>query len=296
MPPSSFAFGGGQQQQQQLQQQQLQQQQQPPDDSALKEILSIKDSYVPGPGNHRHRFKYLFLNVVENPNARVKPADVDELQWREAMRRAGGSDNPDHLWPTQSIGFKGLLARKAAQDEAIKEHSERLTAVQQAIQSLAARQEAVLKEQLEGVKKRHTALCQQLLRIVRYIDALEGRFAHAMGFRTASARETLHSLASQLNMIESGVGPGSSGGLQGKIEALIARSRQRAGAVGGGGGVGGGVSEMEASAGIDPSSLHSAYTILSEYAEALGKMQTVLRRCTREVGVLAEEQEGGGGR
>lgn len=33
------------------------------------------------------RFQYLFLNVVENPAARVKPPNVDELQWREAMQR-----------------------------------------------------------------------------------------------------------------------------------------------------------------------------------------------------------------
>lgn len=142
-----------------------------PDDSALKELQSIKDSYVSGPGNHRYRFQYLFLNVVENPAARVKPADVDELQWREALRRAGGPDNPDHLWPVQCQGFKGLLARKAVQDEAIKEHSQRLQSLQEAVASLAARQEAVLRTQLEAVRREHVKLSQQLLRILRYVSS-----------------------------------------------------------------------------------------------------------------------------
>ena len=124
---------------------------------------------MPSPGNHRYRFQYLFLNVVENPAARIKPADVDELQWREALRRAGGPDNPEHLWPVQAQGFKGLLARKAAQDEAIKEHSDRLQALQQGVASLAARHEAILKTQFEAVKKKHAALCQQLLRVLRYV-------------------------------------------------------------------------------------------------------------------------------
>lgn len=48
---------------------------------------------------------------MENPAARVKPPNVDELQWREAMQRAGGPDNPDRLWPVLAQGFTDLLAR-----------------------------------------------------------------------------------------------------------------------------------------------------------------------------------------
>jgi len=136
----------------------------------MKELQSIKDSYVAAPGNHRHRFQYLFLNVVENPAARVKPEDVDELQWREALRRAGGPENPENLWPVQAQGFSGLLARKSAQDEAIKEHTTRLEELQKAAATLAARHEAVLQAQLKGIRHRHTELCQQLLRILRHVS------------------------------------------------------------------------------------------------------------------------------
>ncbi len=82
-----------------------------PDLSAIRELESIKDSYVAGSTNQRYRFQHLLLNVVDNPAARVKPAGVDELQWREALQRAGGADNPDHLWPVLAHGFKDLLAR-----------------------------------------------------------------------------------------------------------------------------------------------------------------------------------------
>jgi hypothetical protein len=87
-----------------------------PDLSAVRELESIKDAFVPGgaPGgvaNPRYRFQYLLLNVVENPAARVKPPGVDELQWREALQRAGGPDNPDHLWPVPATGFRDLLSR-----------------------------------------------------------------------------------------------------------------------------------------------------------------------------------------
>ena len=39
--------------------------------------------------------QHLFLNVVENPSSRVKPANVDEIRWRQVLAQAGGPDNPD---------------------------------------------------------------------------------------------------------------------------------------------------------------------------------------------------------
>ena len=112
------------------------------------------------------------------------------------------------------------------------------------------------------------------------VDGLEGRFAHAMGYRHSSARDALQSLAAQLSSMESSVAPGATGGLQGKVESLLAAARLRAGSAG----AGRSLTDMDSS--VDPASLYSAYSILSEYAEALGKMQTVLRRAQRDVAVL----------
>ena len=84
-----------------------------PDYSALRELEAIAAAY--DPSNPKFRFNYLFLNVVDNPAARLKPDNVDEIQWRGAIHRAGGMDNPDRLWPVQAKGFQDLLARKDAQ-------------------------------------------------------------------------------------------------------------------------------------------------------------------------------------
>ena len=86
---------------------------QQPDYSALKELESINNACETS--STKCKFTYLFLNVVEDPNARVKPPHVDELQWRSALQRAGGLNNPDRLWPVQAKGFKDLIARKNAQ-------------------------------------------------------------------------------------------------------------------------------------------------------------------------------------
>eukprot|EP00889_Picochlorum_renovo_P005127 jgi/Picre1/32157/NNA_007503.t1 len=225
---------------------------QPPDDSAIREIQSIQESYVAAPGNSRFKFQYLFLNVVENPAARVKPGDVDELQWREAMRRAGGPENPQHLWPVPCHGFKGLLERKQAQNEAIKEHKERLESLQKSVAALANRHETVVRVQMDAIKARQQELSQQLLATLRHIDSMEGRFSRAVGeFSTWSVR--------------------ASGfcGIAARVQA-------------------GGHYGPQTDAAIDETSLSQAFMILKDYSDAIGKMQDAIHRQARDVAVLQD--------
>lgn len=83
--------------------------------TSVRELEALRDAFIAYPGNRQCIFNYFFLNVVENVAARVKPDGVNELRWREALQRAGGPDNPDHLYPVQANGFKDLLLRKTAQ-------------------------------------------------------------------------------------------------------------------------------------------------------------------------------------
>eukprot|EP00887_Chlorella_sp_A99_P000139 scaffold16.g139.t1 len=156
-------------------------------------------------------------------------ADVDELQWREALQRAGGPDNEDHLWPVLAQGFKDLLARKAAQDAAFKEQGERLEALQQTAALVASRQQALMKEQLENIRRRQVQLCEQLLRLLRQVDALEGRFAQAMGVRSPSPKDLIAQLSRQLAELEGELAPGRTGGsLHTKVDSLAASAQLQA--------------------------------------------------------------------
>lgn len=217
---------------------------------------------------------------MENPAARqAKPPDVDELRWREAIRKAGGENNSDKLWPVVANGFQDLLKRKAAQDEAIKEHRARLEKIKEDIATLVARQDAVLRTKLEDIRWKHLQLCQKLLRVVRYVDALESRFVSATGNQQAAvSRETLKRLSSQLKEIESALSPGNGGGLRGNADALIAAARLRSGS--------GGFSSASHRGIIDPASLESAFSLLNEYADVLARLQEVLRRNVRDADVL----------
>ena len=62
-------------------------------DAAIKEINEIRMAYTPA--SPSYKFNHLFLNVVDNPQQRVKPQNVDEMRWRQAMAQAGGPNNQD---------------------------------------------------------------------------------------------------------------------------------------------------------------------------------------------------------
>ncbi len=284
------AFGAPAQQPAQQQQQQLSplgfQPAAAPDDSAIRELQSLRDAYVPAPGNHRYRFARLLLNVVADPAQRVKPPDVDELAWREALARAGGPDNPDNLWPVLARGFGDLLARKAAQDAAIAEHGARLEALRRDVATLGARQEAALREQLAGAARRHAELCARLLTLLRHVDLAEGRFA-AAARRAPPPRAAQAALEAALARLEAALGPGAGAGLAGRVEALAAAAR-----LSGGGGAPGAGGTAEAP--LDAASMRSVHDVLAGYGEALARMQGVLGRAARDVGVLEEAVARGG--
>ena len=252
---------------------------QAPDLTAIRELESIKDSFVPaGTSNPRYRFQHLFLNVVDDPAQRVKPADVDELAWREALQRAGGANNPNKLWPVLARGFGDLLARRSAQVAALKEQSARMAALTSSVASLASRQETLLRERLEAIQNRHASLAHQLLKLLRRIDALEGRLASALGQRSIAQRAALKSLQAELIKLESEISPKAGGGLKGRIEPVAAAARMRAGAP-----MAGSSSELRA---VDSQSLESLHNILTQSAAALSKITQVAQRAARDIAVL----------
>ncbi len=213
---------------------------------------------------------------------------MDELAWREALARAGGPDNPDHLWPVLARGFGDLLARKAAQDAAIAEHGARLDALRRDVAALGARQEAALREQLAGAARCHAELCARLLTLLRHVDLAEGRFA-AAARRAPPPRGAQAALEAALARLEAALGPGAGAGagLAGRVEALAAAAR-----LGGGGGAPGGGGAAEAP--LDATSMRSVHDVLAGYGEALARMQGVLGRAARDVGVLEEAAARGG--
>lgn len=62
-------------------------------DDAVRSIQRIAAAYIPT--SPEYRFTHLFLSVVDNPAQRIKPPQVDETRWRQALAQAGGPNNAD---------------------------------------------------------------------------------------------------------------------------------------------------------------------------------------------------------
>jgi hypothetical protein len=251
--------------------------QQMTDDSAVRDLQNIKDSYTTG----NTRFQYLFLNVVKDPAARVKPRDIDELQWREALRRAGGPDNPHNLWPVPYNGFKGLLDRKASQNDAVKEHRERIDSLQKSVAAMVNRHETVVRVQIEAIKSRHQELSQQLLTTLRHIDSLEARFSRAVGYDTSTPRKVLQTLDEEIRRMESVIASNSAQGLLGRVDSVASAARVQAGTNFG----------SILGADIDKESLSQAFMILKDYSDAIEKMNNAVHRNARDIEVIKEQSK-----
>ncbi|KAK9803867.1 hypothetical protein WJX72_000198 [[Myrmecia] bisecta] len=274
-----------------------------PDLAAIRELETLKDAYVPSQAAfHKFRFTYLFLNVVDNEAQRVKPPNVDELQWREAIQRAGGARNPDRLWPVMAVGFKDLIARQQVQvrllscpwfkdliarqqvqEAAIKEHNERLERVVQQARQLARKQDTVVKDRTESIRKKHVSLGHDMLRVMRAVDALEGRFAAAMGYWSAASKASATELQQKIGQLEDAIAPSAPGGLQRRVDAVASAAHLRAGAP-----TSSSVAALDGR--IAKESLEELFTLLQQHAEALARLQEVLRRNNRNLAIMAEEK------
>ena len=86
------------------------------------------------------------------------------------------------LWPVLAVGFKDLLSRASAQQQAIEENQGRLRSLGE-LQHRMARQQAVeLKGRAAEVQKRHIELSHRLMHVTRLLDALDSRLASNLGW------------------------------------------------------------------------------------------------------------------
>ncbi|KIZ04986.1 hypothetical protein MNEG_2973 [Monoraphidium neglectum] len=265
---------------------------------AARELQEIANCY--SPGHSSFKFSHLFLNVVR-PEQRVRPQGVDELSWKQAIKEAGGEDNPEGLWPTLASGFGDLLKRAQVQAATMDENKQRLSELRDLAHKLARRQETDIGGRVRSLmvtaeavcvrpaprkRERHTALTQRLLSIARSVDGLEGRLAMYMGVRGDVSREREAAIARTMDGVEGELSLAAAGGLQRRADVVAAAVRLRAsgGAVNGGGGGGGG--DGGGSQALDEASMGQLFAVLKDHADALQRLQEVLRRDVLDASVL----------
>ncbi|KAL6764520.1 nucleoporin complex subunit 54-domain-containing protein [Haematococcus lacustris] len=277
-PGGSSLFGLQPTQQQQQQQALVIAQPQPQPDSAVKSITEIKAAYTPS--SQSFRFQHLMLNVVESAAQRVVPPGVDGMRWRQALASAGGPDNPDRLWPVVASGFSDLVQRSAAQSQALEENSARLKALNDLAAAISKKHHGELKQRAAEVQRRHVELSHRLLHVYRLLDGLEARLAASIGYQSDAARTREAKLSQQLGVLEAEVDPRYHLSLGQRLRSVAAAARLQHGSS---------LNSAASQARLDDRSAAQLQAILKDHAEAIAKLQVLLKRDAVDVEIMVKE-------
>ncbi|DBA75950.1 TPA: hypothetical protein ACH3X2_008889 [Trebouxia sp. C0005] len=248
---------------------------------ASQEIVAISRAF--DKQSSEYRFRHLFLNVVDDPRRYPCPKGIGDLEWREATSKAGGVSNPNRLWPVAVSGFDELLKRKTVQDDALKQHAERLANAVDMARTLQRSEETLLKDRMETIKRNHVGLSDQLLRIMRALDALEGRFAEASNHHSSKTHQVHESLSHDLSQLEAILAPNSAVGLLSRAEALSAASSMQ-----------GDAPAQRNLQSLTQSDINDVQQMLIDNTKVLTKLQEVLRKDKRDIAIMAEAQHNDG--
>ncbi|XP_024385739.1 nuclear pore complex protein NUP54 [Physcomitrium patens] len=242
-----------------------------------REIQAIVDAYRDDVGNPQDCFKYLLLSVTD-PAARFKPAGVSDILWAEAMNKLEGLDSMDRerLWPELVHGFKDLSRRMKLQDEASTADVQRLQATESNVKLLRRHFETDSLPWIQRLRQKEQELQRRLLKIMRMVEALEGKGLHmALTRGEANLGDHLRGLTRQLQ--------GASAELPRRVEVLLSVSRMQVG-------LGGGSQSVLLGPGkIDNQSLIEMHEVLRQQTEAISRLATVLKRDMRDIDIILTE-------
>ncbi|KAK7246979.1 hypothetical protein RIF29_41853 [Crotalaria pallida] len=288
-PSTGFGFQSFQPQQQQQQQQaqpfqnaqittQMANVAPVPFSFADRDIQAIVDAYKDEHGNPKYAFKHLLFSVTE-PQFKVKPAGVSDIMWAEAMGKLEGMESADRerLWPQLVQGFKDLSHRLKIQDEVIVSDAERLRITQSNVKTLQRHFQADTLPRIQRMKQKEQILQQRLLRVMRIVEALEGKGCRIpLTKGEAELAEKLATITRQLK--------GSGADLSRRVQNLLTVSRVQTTSNGFGGSV-----YLPGSTKIHEQSLAELQEVLQQQTEAIARLGSVLKRDIRDMEIMAED-------
>ncbi|KAI4336594.1 hypothetical protein L6164_015104 [Bauhinia variegata] len=248
---------------------------------ADRDIQAIVDAYKEDPGNPKYAFKHLLFSVTE-PQFRVKPVGVSDIMWAEAMSKLEGMESADRerLWPQLVQGFKDLSQRLKIQDEVILSDAERLRITQSNVKMLQRHFQADTLPRIQRMKQKEQGLQRRLLRVMRIVDALEGKGCRIpLTKGEAELAEKLATITRQLK--------GSGAELSRRVQNLLTVSRVQANGIGFGGSV-----YLPGSTKIHEQSLADLQEVLQQQTEAIARLGSVLKRDIRDMEIMMAEDTG----
>ncbi|KAL3818682.1 hypothetical protein ACJIZ3_004587 [Penstemon smallii] len=244
---------------------------------ADRDIQAIVEAYKEEPANPKYAFKHLLFSVTE-PQYRIKPAGVSDIMWAEAMGKLEGMEGSkrERLWPQLVLGFKDLSQRLKLQDEVIHSDSERLRMTQSNVKMLQRQIQADTLPLIQRMQQKEQGLQRRLLRIMRIIEALEGKGSRLPLMKgEAELAEKLAVITRQLK--------GSGAELSRRVQNLLTLSRLQAD------GLNVGSVYLPGSTKIHEQSLADMQEVLQQQTDAVAKLGNVLKRDMRDMEIIMAE-------
>ncbi|KAK7306254.1 hypothetical protein VNO77_44180 [Canavalia gladiata] len=248
---------------------------------ADRDVQAIVDAYKEDPGNPKYAFKHLLFSVTE-PQYRAKTAGISDIMWAEAMGKLEGMESADRerLWPQLVQGFKDLSQRLKIQDEVIVSDAERLRITQSNVKMLQRHFQADTLPWIQRLKQKEQILQQRLLRVMRIVEALEGKGCRIpLTKGEAELAEKLATITRQLK--------GSGAELSRRVQNLLTVSRVKANSNAFGGSV-----YLPGSTKIHEQSLADLQEVLQQQMEAIARLGSVLKRDIRDMEIMMTEDTG----
>ncbi|XP_021744831.1 nuclear pore complex protein NUP54-like isoform X1 [Chenopodium quinoa] len=269
---------------------------------AERDIQTIVDAYKDEPGNSKYAFKHLLFSVTD-PKFRVKPSGVSDIMWAEAMGKLEGMDstNRERLWPQLVKGFKDLSSRLKVsnvlilygrmgcttslsilfgfylQDEVIVADAERLRMTQGNVKTLQRHFQADTLPRIERLKQKEQGLQRRLLRVMRIVEALEGKGCRMPLMKgEVELAEKLAAIVRQLK--------GSGAELSRRVQNLLTVSRVQVNSNGGSISV-----YLPGSTKIHERSLTDMQEVLQQQTDAIARLGNVLKRDIRDMEIIMSE-------
>lgn len=248
---------------------------------AEQDLDRLRAAFTVGEGNPEYRFRHFFVDLLEGPQGRVKPAGVDNLRWQEALEEAGSVEGLEgSLWPHpvgyQRPGFAELQDRLKKQEECLAGYTQFLLDCRERIMLIQQSHEAQVLARLEACRKTHEKQRQQLLALMRRIDFLEGRpFRRPMTQAEEQLGASLRALVLELQQ--------GTASLPGRIEAVAATARMHYP-----------VRRIpEGEMALDGHGVAETNKVLSDCAAALQELERTLTKDRRDVGIIVKHRAEG---
>lgn len=289
------------------------------------DLHAIQAAFEPKPDSNAYRFRHLFVNVAtsdQGVSLAAKPQNIDAVQWQEALdeveslEASTSNHRPanERLWPVglgygNASGFDELIARGNAQEAEIVRHREFLDRIKATLASIARKHDVDVKKAVHACRMKHEEQQHKLIHIMRFVELLEHRaFRHPYTSAEDDLAREFDRLRNTLHGDGEGMGMGVSSAqsapawtsdarvadpglraLHKRIEALGAYAREQKARKQNGKHAGGPESHYAAQAGLSAENAEKICRTLSEYLEAINRIQKDMQRAQLHLEILEDK-------